>query len=160
MYKCILCCWWTENLSVVIGLIDEVIKNTRIFKWRSILRNIMPHMYMYPKCAIIDNISIYIHYDIFYFHAHVYEGVDFILWWQNLNFKFLPWQTTVTTKETVQVTTLEPKENDLSEEEDIQYGESVVLYIWLEICIHFRVCLLEGNLKMISSIFYWFLLNY
>lgn len=30
----------------------------------------------------------------------------------------------MTTKETVQVTTLEPKENDLSEEEDIQYGES------------------------------------
>lgn len=84
----------------------------------------MPHMYLYPKCAIIDNISIYIHYDIFYFHAHVYEGVAFILWWQNLNLKFLLWQTTVTTKETVQVTTLEPKENDLSEEEDIQYGES------------------------------------
>ena len=81
----------------------------------------------------------------------------FILWWQNLNWKFLLWQTTVTTKETVQVTTLELKENDLSEEEDIQYGESVVLYIWLEICIHFRVCLLEDNLKIISSIFYWFL---
>ena len=40
----------------------------------------MPYMYLYPKCAIIDNISIYIHYDIFYFHAHVYEGVAFILW--------------------------------------------------------------------------------
>ena len=92
-----------------------------------------------------------------YFHTHVYEGVAFILWWQNLNYKFLPWQTTVTTKETVQVTTLEPKENDLSEEEDIQYGESVVLYIWLEICIHFKVSLLEGNLKIISSIFYWFI---
>ena len=66
MYKCILCCWWTENLSVIIDLIDEVIKKKpRIFKWRSILRNIMPHMYLYPKCAIIDKISIYIHYILF-----------------------------------------------------------------------------------------------
>lgn len=96
MYKCILCCWWTENLSVVIGLIDEVIKNTRIFKWRSILRNIMPHMYLYPKCEIIDNISIYIHYDIIYFHAHVYEGVLLYcgdrIWIENFCFDRQLWQ--------------------------------------------------------------------
>ena len=34
MYKCILCCWGKENLFVIIGLIDEVIKKNKNFSMK------------------------------------------------------------------------------------------------------------------------------
>lgn len=80
------------------------------------------------------------HFPIFLYRAILYKEVNVawklarlsshfkylhdILWSLSCIFKTNVFylQTTVTTKETVEFTTLDPKDHDLAEEEEIQYG--------------------------------------